>query len=336
MSWYLSPLIYIIFFCRLFHSNNDIQKIQISGLAQGTTYHITYYAPDSTVKKYQVDSILTKLDSSMSIYKPWSEISRFNASANGITIDEHFIAVIKKSIEAYQQSDGVFDITIQPLVKAWGFGSKTVKQYPDSATVKSLLQCIGSDKIKLKGNHLIKTKPCITVDVNGIAQGYSVDVVAGFLEKRNVADYIVEIGGEIRIKGTKKPGNEKMKIGIEAPGDYEFGPSLIQKIIALDHGAVTTSGSYRQFHESKGKKFSHIIDTKTGYPSQNDLISVTVFADDAITADAYDNVLMALGLEKGLSFVEKRNDMSAYFIYRKKDGSTGDTASTGFKTLITE
>ena len=125
-----------------------------------------------------------------------------------------------------------------------------------------------------------------------------------------------------------------MKIGIEAPGDYVFESPVMQKIISIDEGAVTTSGSYRKFHESNGKKFSHIIDPKTGYPIQNDLVSVTVFAPDAITADAYDNVLMAMGLQKALAFAEQREDLAAYFIYKNKEGKIADTASSRFYKLM--
>ncbi|MFT3705483.1 MAG: FAD:protein FMN transferase [Agriterribacter sp.] len=308
-------------------------KVQLSGFAQGTTWHVTYYADDSIVTKNSIDSILLLLDSSLSIYKKFSTISKFNAAKKSVPIDRHLYTVVNKSIEVWQQSGGVFDITVMPLVQAWGFGAKKVTHYPDSAAVHSLLQCIGSDRIKLQRHRLIKTKSCITIDVNGIAQGYSVDVVADFLEKNKIRNYIVEIGGEIRVKGRKLPGNEKMKIGIEAPGDYEMEPSVMQKIISLDSGAITTSGSYRQFHESNGKKFSHNIDPHTGYPTQNELISVTVYAADAITADAYDNVLMALGLQKALAFVENRKDISAYFIYKKPDGSIADTASHAFAVL---
>lgn len=331
------PVLMLCILLTSFSAKNSIQKIQLAGFAQGTTWHITYYAEDSIVTKKQVDSILNKLDSSLSIYKKYSLISTFNRAKKGITIDDHFAAVIRKSIEVWQSSGGLFDITVMPLVQAWGFGTKDVHQYPDSAKIKLLLKCTGTDKITLRKKYLSKKKPCLTIDVNGIAQGYSVDVVAGFFEKNNIHNYLVEIGGEIRVKGRKLPENEKMKIGIEAPGDYdETTPSILQKIVTLEDGAVTTSGSYRKFHESNGKKFSHTINPETGFPVQNELISVTVFANDAMTADAYDNVLLAMGLIRAMEFVGKRNDMSAYFIYKKPDGSIADTASTKFMKLISE
>jgi thiamine biosynthesis lipoprotein len=312
-------------------------KIQMTGYAQGTTWHITYYYSDSTVTKRQIDSTLDKIDSSMSLYKPYSLINRFNHSSKGITIDEHFRRVIGKSLDTYRQSHGLFDVTVQPLVEAWGFSAKKTGKYPDSAAVLSMLRCIGSGYLELKGSRLMKKKPCIKVDLDGIAQGYSVDVLADFLEEKGIRNYLVEVGGEIRVHGREQPGNRKLTIGIEAPNDTPedvSAPDLMEKILTVDSGGITTSGNYRVFHESNGKKFSHTIDPRTGYPSQNELISATVFSKDAVTSDAYDNVLMILGLKEALQFVEKRRDMAAFFIYRKRDGTIGDTASSRFRVLL--
>jgi len=310
------------------------KKIQINGTAQGTTYHITYFAPDSPITKYQIDSILNKIDTSLSIYNPASLITRFNNTDSGITMDSHFNTVLQKSIYTWQQTGGISDITVAPLVQAWGFGPTKITNLPDSAAIRSLLPCIGSQLLYTNGNHLYKRKSCVHLDVNGIAQGYSVDVLADFIEAKGIRNYLVEVGGEIRVKGRKQPGNEKMKIGIEAPGDDVFQLSMIQKIIVTDSGAITTSGSYRKFYESEGKRISHIIDPRTGYPSQNELISVTVYARDAITADAFDNALMVMGLKKAMEFVEKRNDISAHFIYRTPAGAIADTATSRFYPLL--
>lgn len=326
-----------LFLCgAVVYQAEPIRAYRITGFAQGTTYQVTYYATDSLVKKDQVDSLLSVIDSSLSIYKAYSLISRFNQAESAINMDDHMTQVINKSIETYRQTEGIFDITVQPLVQAWGFGPKKIDKLPDSATIRALKQCVDSRFLSINGNRLSKTKPCVKIDVNGIAQGYSVDVVAAFLDKHHIANYIVEIGGEIRIKGHRQPGNEKMKIGIEAPGEDEFRLSLLQKIISIDSGAITTSGSYRKFYESAGKKISHIIDPRTGYSSQSELISVTVYAPDAITADAYDNALMVMGVRKALAFIEQRKEMAAYFIYRKPDGKIADTASSRFYTFIRE
>ncbi len=320
--------------CTAFLHQPAWRKIQINGSAQGTTYHITWYATDSTFGQPQIDSILQKIDTSLSIYNPQSLISKFNESASFVTMDAHLRTVIKKSMETYRQTGGIFDITVQPLVQAWGFGPKKVDGLPDSTTIKTLKKCVGSSNLYIKGAALCRFKPCTKIDVNGIAQGYSVDVIADYLEAHGIKDYLVELGGEIRVKGHKQPGGDKMKIGIEAPGEDNFQLSMIRKIIVTDSGAITTSGSYRKFYESEGKKISHLIDPRTGYPARNELISVTVYAKDAITADAFDNALMVMGLKKALQFVEKRRDIAAHFIYRTANDAVADTASSRFYKLL--
>lgn len=324
----------MLIFCTSFIIQPAWRKIQINGTAQGTTYHITYYNSDSSVTRQQIDSILKKIDTSLSVYNPQSLISKFNNGDTGITMDNHFKQVLNKSLTTYKQTAGIFDITVLPLVQAWGFGPKKISALPDSANIRSFKNCISSDYLYTRGNKLLKQKPCVQIDVNGIAQGYSVDVLAAFLEENHINNYLVEVGGEIRVKGRKQPENEKMKIGIEAPGEDEFDLSMIQKIITTENGAITTSGSYRKFYESEGKRISHIIDPRTGYPAQNELISVTVYASDAITADAFDNALMVMGLQKALQFVEARKDISAHFIYRTAAGKVADTASSRFYKIM--
>ncbi len=326
-----------VFYCSAFfslHDNeNTIRKIEIDGYAQGTTYHITYYATDSLVTKMQVDSVLNKIDSSLSLYKPYSLINQFNNSTHGIIIDTHLMNVLKASLTTYKSTGGLFDITVEPLVEAWGFGAKKMAAMPDSNTIETIMNCIGSDNLVLKNNFLRKKKPCIKIDMNGIAQGYTVDVLANFLETYGIKNYIVEVGGELRVKG-RKPNNEKMKIGIESPGDDEMEPEMIEQVIELDSGAITSSGNYRKFYESGGKKISHLIDPRTGYSIQNEMISVAVYAKDGITADAFDNALMVMGMDSALHFVEQRKNISAYIIYKKNDGTVADTASTGFYKLM--
>jgi thiamine biosynthesis lipoprotein len=312
-----------------------IKKFQLSGFAQGTTYLITYYAPDSIISKRQVDSILNRIDSSLSLYKSYSLISQFNNSDTGLKVDEHFLNVIMKSAEVFRRTDGAFDITVKPLVDAWGFGVKRNDTVPDSETISELLPCVGSELIQVSKSVILKQKSCVQIDANGIAQGYSVDVICSFLDQNCISNYLVELGGEIKVKGRRQPENESMRIGIESPStDDQL--TLIQKIIKLENGAITSSGNYRKFYESAGKKITHIIDPETGYSIQNELISVTVHAKDAITADGFDNALMVMGLRKGLEFVEKNDDISAYFIYRSKDGTVKAKASSRFERLLFE
>lgn len=310
------------------------KRYAIAGTAQGTTYSIIYFAKDNVITKSVIDSVLMSLDSSLSLYKPYSRINQFNNSAKGIMSDQHLSEVVKKSIATYKATNGLFDITVQPLVQAWGFGVTKTNTVPDATAIKNILFCVNTKLLRLKRNRLSKTKPCVKIDLNGIAQGYSVDVLATLLEKSGVKNYIVELGGEISVKGRKQPWGEKMKIGIESPNQDAFENHPLQKIIELDAGAITTSGSYRQYYESKGQKITHLINPKTGYPQQNELISVTVYAKDAITADAYDNALMLMGLKQALAFVERRKDLAAYFVYKNANGSIADTACSAFLKLM--
>lgn len=315
-------------------SNNEWKRYSITGRAQGTTYAVVYYAKDSSITQQRVDSVLKSLDQSLSLYQPNSLINQFNQSAKGLALDQHLMNVVKASISTYKSTNGLFDATVFPLVEAWGFAFKKMSTVPDSLTVRSLQSCVNGKWLYLKGSYLYKKKPCIKIDLNGIAQGYSVDVLVAFLESKGISNYLVEIGGEIRVKGRKQPTNEKMKIGIESPALGVFDEHPLQKIVQIDAGAITTSGSYRRYHETKGQKITHIINPKTGYPQQNELISVTVYAKDAMTADAYDNALMLMGLQQALAFVEKHKELAAYFIYRKANGEIADAASTAFLKLL--
>ncbi len=320
-----------------FHTRPVFQKFQFTGFAQGTTWSVTYYATEAPVSTPQIDSVLHKIDSSLSLYKPYSLINRFNRSERGIPVDKHFLEVVKKSIEVYHSTGGLFDITVRPLVEAWGFGVDAADTEPDTERIRSILPCVGTPKIRIRRDSLIKENPCVTIDVNGIAQGYSVDVIGRFLESRGIHNYIIELGGEIRVKGRKKPSGKKMRIGIETPVeedpadiDPQAPVTVTSRVIELAKGSITTSGNYRKYILSQGKKLGHIIHPKTGMPVDNELISVTVCARDAMTSDAYDNALMLMGLEEALKFVEKKRNLSAHFIYRTPDGAIKDTASKRF------
>ncbi|AHM58757.1 ApbE family lipoprotein [Flammeovirgaceae bacterium 311] len=312
----------------------SVRSFRIMGFAQGTSYQITYYAKEQHVNKPEIQQILNSIDSSLSIYKSYSLISQFNRSATGLTIDQHLKKVVEKSIEISNQTGGAFEITIQPLVQAWGLGTEPIAAIPDSAQVQSLLKCVGTEKVQLKKDYLKKKSPCVRLDVNGIAQGYTVDVLAEYLEAKGINHYLVELGGEIRIKGRKQPGGELMAIGIEAPTEDGEQAFPIQTIIRPAYGAVTTSGDYRKYLETGSGKLSHLINPKSGFPFQNEMISATVWAKDAITADGYDNAMMGMGMEKALEFAEKKENLEAYFIYRQASGSVADTATTGFYKLM--
>lgn len=337
--WVFLPLTILNLFFHFPQQNKKQSFYIINGYAQGTTYHITYSQTDSIVTQKQVDSILNKIDSSLSLYKPYSLINRFNNSAAGTVVDDHFIKVVKKSIDTYQQTNGAFDITVKPLVQAWGFGVNASGSLPDNSTIAEIKKCTGSKKLQLKNNarlpdgqELLKTMPCIQIDCNGIAQGYSVDVLADFLEQHNIENYLVELGGEIRVKGKNKNG-ELWAVGIESSGD-DMDFLANQHTIYISNCAVTTSGSYREFYTKDSKKYSHIINPVTGYPVDNGMVSVTVIAKDAITADAYDNAFMVMGLKRSFEFLNGNKDMEAFFVYKKANGIISDTASVGFYRFL--
>lgn len=313
----------------------DQREYNIHGYAQGTDYSIKYFAADSIITKYSIDSILSVIDSSMSLYKPYSQINKFNASKDGLELDPHFVAVMRKSFEVYKATKGKFDVTVAPLVQAWGFGPRRIDKFPDSAEVKRLLSCVGMNSLRLKGNHLIKTKPCISVDLNGIAQGYSVDVLADYLIHKGISSFVVEIGGELRMNGPK-PDGSPLRIGIEGPALTDGAEPVIRHVIAINKGAITTAGNYRKYLQKGKEKIAHLIDPKTGYPLSNALISVTIYAKDAVTADGYDSPIMAMGVQEALDFVAAKKGMEAYMIYHRKDGSIADTLTKGFKKMIVQ
>lgn len=311
-------------------SKSDLQPFRIEGFAQGTTYQISYYAGEGNISSKEIDQKFSELDSSLSIYKPYSLINQFNLSEKGIEMDEHLYKVVQRSLKIWKESNGVFDIAILPIVEAWGFGAKRHSNQPSDAVIQNALNCSGSDKLRIEGRRLIKSVPCLKIDVNGIAQGYSVDVIASYLESRGIENYLIEIGGEIRVKGRKQPGNQIMKIGIEQPSDNKDEDGGIQKVLEMKGGAITTSGNYRKFIQNGSRKLSHLMDPKTGRPISNELISVTVKTKDAMSADGYDNVLIGMGIEKAFAFLKKHKGLEAYFIYQDVNGMVRDTASVGF------
>lgn len=313
--------------------NDSLLAFQLNGNAQGTTWHILYYAPAQLVSQYGIDSLLNSVDSSLSIYKPYSLISRFNAHPRGVKLDKMLKTVVEESRKTYKETNGVFDITVLPLVEAWGFGAVKPAGMPDSAAVRKMMMCIGTDKLELRNDSLIKKQPCVRIDVNGIAQGYSVDLIAAYLQQQGIQNYLVELGGEISIRG-KKPDGSNMVVGIETPSVNPAEQALTKKISLPKGGAVTTSGNYRKYLMQQGKRISHLLDPHTGFPFQNEMIAVTVIAADATTADALDNALMGMGLKKALAFMQNRTE-HAFFIYRDANGIVRDTATKGFAAFVT-
>lgn len=319
--------------------NAPMRAYKISGFSQGTTYNASYFATDSLVSNAQIDSILHVIDLSMSLYQLNSLINNFNATQSAqVKVDQHMFAVLKKSFQINKETNGLFDITIQPLMRFWGFYKKKEPHLLANPVVlnkqlDSIRKFVGMQKIRLSNTILTKKNKAVEIDLNGIAQGYSVDVVADFIESKGIKSYVFELGGEVRAKGPK-PDGSVIKIGIEGPPENEFADAAIKHVVSFTEGAITTSGSYRKFISYQGKNYGHIINPKTGYPINSEIISVTVFAKKAIDADGYDNALMLMPVEKAIKFVERKKDLAAYIIYKKPDGKIADTLSSGFKKLI--
>lgn len=289
-------------------------KFVINGQAQGTSYSIQYYAAESVVSNVEIDSILNVIDQSMSLYDDQSLICNFNRADTGLELDEHMASVVRKAFDIYEISEGMFDISVMPLVDLWGFGPNRIKAFPSQHAIDSVLQFVGMDKLVLEGNRLSKKDKRVQIDLNGIAQGYSVDVLAHFLESRDVENYLVELGGEIRAKGYKDV-NAPFEIAIESPQGAENSTVVLQ----LTDKAITTSGNYRRAYDYEGRRIHHHINPRDGYPIQNNIVSVTVVAPTAMEADAYDNVFMALPLEKGLALANRLKDVEIYIIYKENE-----------------
>jgi FAD:protein FMN transferase len=312
------------------------EYISIAGLTQGTSYHITYESKKGENLKPFIDSLLADYDLSLSAYNPNSLISRFNRNDPGTRADQKFKDVFNKSYEVYVKTGGAFDITVAPIINALGFGSSKDTLKVDSTMIDSLLAYVGMDKVKLNGDSLEKQNKNIKIDVNGIAQGYSVDLVAKYLEGRKIRNYMVEIGGEVRARG-RNQNNRIWRIGIDKPVEGNMMPGAeLEAIIRLDNRSLATAGNYRKFYERNGIKYAHIINPKTGYPEFSKLLSATVVARDCLTADAYDTPLMVLGLEKSIQFLKENTFLEAYLIYTDEKGDYKVYATPGLKKYFTE
>ena len=303
------------------------------GFTQGTTYSIIYQHPILNDIQQDIDSLLRVFDSSLSSYDSSSIISAINRNELEVHTDSMFRTVFRESRRVYQVTGGAFDITLAPLINAWGFGPGE-KQDVDSAMVDNLLQYVGMDKVSLVGDLVIKKDPHVMLNVNAIAQGYAVDVVASYLEDLGCRNYLVEIGGEVRTRGMNPKGNF-WRIGVDRPEEGNMIPGKdLQVIISMHNRSLATSGNYRKFYEKDGVKITHSIDPVTGYPKASNLLSVTILTDECMTADAYATACMVMGLDKARTFVENQSGLDAYFIYSDQFGNYRVWHTDGMKKYI--
>ncbi|MCD4684181.1 MAG: FAD:protein FMN transferase [Bacteroidales bacterium] len=312
----------------------ELKPVKISGPIQGTYYVVTYYDSQGRDLQNEIESLLKDFDQTASMWVENSIISKINRDDPDTKPNKLFIDLFNKSKFVYENSDGAFDPTVGPLVNAWGFGF-TDRLKVDQFIIDSLLPFVGFDKVKLENNNIIKSDPRIQFDLNAIAQGYSVDLLGKFLEKKGIKNYLVDIGGEVLAIG-RKPKGESWKVGIERPSDNaEYGEGL-KAIVNLENKAMATSGNYRKFYEEDGIRYSHTIDPKTGYPVQHSLLSVSVLADDCATADAWATAFMVSGLENSKELLHKIKGLEAYFIYSDQNKELQTYYTNGFQQILVE
>jgi thiamine biosynthesis lipoprotein len=312
--------------------NDQLHKF--SGATMGTTYNVVYAGELQEGLQAGVDSMLVLVNASLSTYIPTSTISRFNQAENSAWADEMVKINFEKAVAIWQHTDGAFDPTVGPLVNAWGFGFQKMQGNVDSARIDSMLPLVGMAQVQLQGDSLYKAKPGIILDFSAIAKGYGVDVVALYLESQGVKNYIVEIGGELRAAGEKAP-SFKWIAGVEKPIYDQSGQQReLQMTVPLANKSMATSGNYRNFYEKDGKKYAHTIHPKTGYPSESNLLSASVVANDCMTADGYATAFMVMGFDAARSLVEATNELEAVFLYSDSTGALQEYISPGLTKIV--
>jgi thiamine biosynthesis lipoprotein len=301
-------------------SKKETQTINLEGFIFGTTYHITLVTDKEIDYQKSIDSLFFLVNKSTSTYIPTSDISKINSGDSTVIVDAIFREVFQKSKRIYKETDGYFDPTVGDLVNAWGFGPEDAKKEIDSLEIQKMMRFVGLDKVQLKKGKIEKELKEIYLDFNSIAKGFGIDVVGRFLERKNVKNYLVEIGGEIRARG-KNITNNYWKVAIEKPNTD--GTQSIQTIIQLENTSMATSGNYRKFRITKeGKKYVHTVNPKTGFATESNLLSASVILNsDCADVDAYATAFMAMGFENTKEFLKMKNNIKVVLIYLDKDNS---------------
>jgi thiamine biosynthesis lipoprotein len=311
----------------------------ISGKTMGTTYRIkvvTGFFGSISGLKEKIDDRLRAIDKSMSIYIKDSEISRFNASRSvgePFYVSEDIWRVITVGKTLYHLTQGAWDGTVNPLVNLWGFGVEEKKKpLPAKQKIDNLLTEIGFDKIEVSEKpYLVKRKASVSLDFGSIAKGYAVDEVAHLIHQNGIEQYLVEIGGEISASGYRQDG-KPWRVGINVPR-IDAPLNRVYRVVELHEGALATSGNYRNYFINNGIRYSHILDPRTGYPVENNVVSASVVAETCVFADGLATALMVLGPEKGIPLVNRLDSVECLIICEEKDGTLRDYASRGFLSL---
>ena len=324
----------LLLFALLAGCEREPQSYRLEGPIFGTGFHVTFYGDydDEQLDRieHSVKDALHRVDRLMSTYKPDSELSRFNQAVVGepFELSPETAEVIREAIRVGDMSNGAFDVTVGSAVNLWGFGpDKHPDRVPSDDEIAEALKEVDYQALQLDGDTLTKTKP-VYVDLSGIAKGYGVDAVARALDDLGVSRYLVEVGGEIRTRGDK-PGDQPWRIAVEKPVSNERS---VQRIIELDDSAVATSGDYRNYFESDGKRYSHTIDPRTGRPITHHLVSVTVITADCMTADALATAIDVMGPDAGFAMAEREN-LAVYLVVKTPEGFE-TRVSTAFQNYL--
>ena len=301
------------------------------GLIFGTVYNIIYQHPEDLTT--EIEAELKRFDASLSPFNNTSVISKVNRNEE-VETDTLFQQVFHRSMEISEETHGAFDITIAPLANAWGFGFEK-GEWPDKPMIDSLLKLTNYRNIALKNGRVIKQDPRIRISCSAIAKGYATDVLARFLQRKMIDNYMVDIGGELALKGVS-PKNKTWHVGINKPIDDSLAVNReVQLILGLTNCGVATSGNYRNYYYKDGKKYAHTIDPRTGYPIQHNILSATVVAQDGMTADALATAFMVMGLEKSEAFAQANPTIGACFIYSDEDGTLKTYLTENLKKYLT-
>ncbi len=315
--------------------SNNKEYVKGEGYIFGTSYSIIFQPKVDNVDEINdnIKNILNEVDMSLSTFNPSSTISKFNKNDEGIIADSLFSIVIDESFIINKNTKGAFDITVAPLVNAWGFGFEKSDNITNQL-IDSLLNYVGMDNITFDGSYLVKSNPGIMLDASSIAKGFGVDAVANYLNRINIKNYMVEIGGEIRCKGLSH-SHRKWRIGVDKPID-EKHPDIrqLQDIFKLTDVSMATSGNYRNFYIKDGKKYAHTINPHSGYPVQHSLLSATIIAPDCMTADGYATACMVMGIDKSMELIEKLHGIEGYFIYQDVDKKIKVLYTSGIKKFL--
>jgi thiamine biosynthesis lipoprotein len=311
-----------------------LEPMKIEGQTMGTTYHVTYFDDQQRDFKTSLDSLLIQVNKSINNYDPQSEVSRFNASKSSLVFSlPYFSPIANKALEIAEASGGAFDPTVMPLVYAWGFGSRKDKPLPTKGQIDSIKSFVGFDKINFNSDSIWKTNPKTQLDFGGIGQGYGADVMTDFLKAKGIKNMLVELGGEGMACGINLKSGQPWELGILDPNSKQDS-LFFTAYVKLTDRSFTTSGNYFNYRIIDGKKYSHTIDPQTGYQAERAILSSSVFAADARTADAWATAFMVMGHEKAMELLKRHPELDVFFIYTSPAGKIETYYTPGLKDHI--